>query len=612
MAEQEPTQSTTNRESNAPSASQAPAVDAIVRPVRTYKEDVAEALRRQGKAPAPIQTPAPKTEPPKRGKQSPDIARREKEAQKDTERLRREKEELEQKRKEEQERLTEEVQARYLREAEKIRKQQEEARVKRAEAAAHEREGQSIKAIQERNQLAGEVERLRKENEEIAKHRREEQEKEKARERQVAQAREKLALARETEEAKKKEAEMLERKREEALLHTRKEEPQPPAPQEHIDVIPENVPTKTPATPMPSTPPPDTQIPAQPMPQAEKQKMPPMGKSADLTAAPADDLYREPLSQPETPSPSSTTPEIEAAIARVRARGGSIPNLDKHRLVQKEQREAQQPPRVESHISQHPRAPQSVRVTSEPKRFNWTVLIVIVLLFASGGGILYAAYSFFFTEKPTQPVLAINTLILAEGKETIDVDGLSGRALLNTLAEEKNALTLTPSAITYFELTIDVPLNESAAILPADLLMKRLGEHAPSALARSVNNTYMLGIHGSADKQPFLILKPTFYENAFAGMLDWEMYMAEDLAPFFTTGIENGFIIFENAENSAPRRSWFEDKVIENHDTRVLYNKRGEIALLYSFLDRETLIITTNTNTFLEIIHRLEAKRLSR
>jgi UDP-N-acetylglucosamine transferase subunit ALG13 len=48
------------------------------------------------------------------------------------------------------------------------------------------------------------------------------------------------------------------------------------------------------------------------------------------------------------------------------------------------------------------------------------------------------------------------------------------------------------------------------------------------------------------------------------------------------------------------------DKIVENHDARVIQNNTGDVSLLWTFIDRNTLIITTNDATLREIISRLQ------
>ncbi len=77
-------------------------------------------------------------------------------------------------------------------------------------------------------------------------------------------------------------------------------------------------------------------------------------------------------------------------------------------------------------------------------------------------------------------------------------------------------------------------------------------------------------------------------------MLEWEKSMARDLFPLF------------GEANTEFYEKKFEDLTIKNKDMRVILDKNREILLLYSFLGRNTIIITTSKDTLDEIINRIQ------
>ena len=118
----------------------------------------------------------------------------------------------------------------------------------------------------------------------------------------------------------------------------------------------------------------------------------------------------------------------------------------------------------------------------------------------------------------------------------------------------------------------------------------------PPILLRSLRPDFMLGTHSFNKNQPFLVLKTDYYDNAFAGMLEWEGHLTEDLLTLFGQ---------ENRVQELSQRKWG-DMVIKNKDTRVLLDFDGNIALVYAFKDQRTLIITTSEDTLLEVSRRLD------
>ncbi|MFQ5788614.1 MAG: hypothetical protein ACE5H1_11620, partial [Thermodesulfobacteriota bacterium] len=143
-------------------------------------------------------------------------------------------------------------------------------------------------------------------------------------------------------------------------------------------------------------------------------------------------------------------------------------------------------------------------------------------------------------------------------------------------------------------------------LISASDFLNTINAHLPASFLRSLKPEFMLGVHMQSGNNPFLILKTGFYENAFAGMLEWEREIKEDLAPLFGPA-DFDLISNENFGTSAPPSTapTFSDFVMKNKDVRILKDNDGEIALLYSFIDKNTIVITTNENTFSEVLTRL-------
>jgi hypothetical protein len=197
-------------------------------------------------------------------------------------------------------------------------------------------------------------------------------------------------------------------------------------------------------------------------------------------------------------------------------------------------------------------------------------------------------------------------------------------------------------------LYVAVATNTNALPPPAPLnaLLGAMAPNAPAELLRSFSGEYLLGVHSYDGNQAFLIAGVDSFEAAYAGMLAWEISMQQELAPLFTRTPrpripeENlaplpapppiflpGDAATSSATSSAATattsaaasstppqapepelpaflRSQFADRVVENYDARVIQTEEGDIVLLWTFLDRSTLVITTNDATLREIVSR--------
>jgi hypothetical protein len=130
-----------------------------------------------------------------------------------------------------------------------------------------------------------------------------------------------------------------------------------------------------------------------------------------------------------------------------------------------------------------------------------------------------------------------------------------------------------------------------------------LESNAPASLVRAIEPHFMLGTIGINDAtETFLILKLNSYENTFAGMLQWEKSLALDLGSMFSTSL----VIQE-----LPPEISFIDLTDRNKDIRALTYENIPV-LLYSFLEKEVLIITESVEALRSLIERLNREKLSR
>ena len=151
-------------------------------------------------------------------------------------------------------------------------------------------------------------------------------------------------------------------------------------------------------------------------------------------------------------------------------------------------------------------------------------------------------------------------------------------------------------------------------LLTAPELLAVLAPHVPDTLARTLEPAYLLGVHSFDENQPFLILRVDSYEQGFSGMLAWERTMQADLAPLFArkAPIHVEAVQATSTASSTPPfiPTQFVDRIVENRDARVIQNNFGDILLLWTFLSRNTVLITTNEYTLREIISRLSTAPL--
>lgn len=263
-----------------------------------------------------------------------------------------------------------------------------------------------------------------------------------------------------------------------------------------------------------------------------------------------------------------------------------------------------------------PVVPMRERLTSFFKKFSMIAAGGILLAVATG------AIAYLLLRPTTVPVAVAPTAPFISVDDTKSV-ALSSteptRDLMGKLVAARGGVSLSLGLIARLVPSVSSTTTDGTVVTPmnAQAFLSTVAPNIPPNLLRTIRPTYLLGVHVYDTNQPFLILSVDSYQEAFSGMLSWEYYMQNDLAPLFTyvpSPHINPATIPATATTTASStpeelpfvHATFIDKIVENHDARVLQNTAGDIYLLWTFIDRNTLVITTNGATLREIISRLQ------
>lgn len=260
-------------------------------------------------------------------------------------------------------------------------------------------------------------------------------------------------------------------------------------------------------------------------------------------------------------------------------------------------------------------ATQSV---SSAAKTNWSLISKIVII-GSGVSLVLAAiavvsYAFLrpapsvvILESAPAPFIAVDsTDILAVTPEQLKRETLIGN--LDSI-RQKIALSVGLIGRVYVSVSTTTPKKGEVPLpISAQELLTTIAPSIPQELVRSISpSEYLLGTHVFDGNQEFIIMRVDSYEQAFSGMLAWESTMQKELYPLFSRTPRPR--IASEVSSSTPTTAAlfatpFRDKIVSNHDARVILSDAGDILLLWSFIDRNTLVITTNSATFSEIISR--------
>lgn len=220
--------------------------------------------------------------------------------------------------------------------------------------------------------------------------------------------------------------------------------------------------------------------------------------------------------------------------------------------------------------------PQRIEDEKKQKIKNILLLGGAGLLVTLGIGIVITLFVLMGqspAELPRESMIPVNksVTVATEPRITLPV----------TLAKERTAAVLKLGEIE------EIVITENGVPVPPQELLRRFG--APDVLVRNAIEV-MVGVHAYNRTQPFIIISVSAYDRAFEGMLLWEATMGDTLGTFFAP-----------INQKAPALK-FTDQVFQNVDIR---ESQSEWRAVYTFPERNLLLITTNNSTVKEVLSRL-------
>ncbi len=273
------------------------------------------------------------------------------------------------------------------------------------------------------------------------------------------------------------------------------------------------------------------------------------------------------------------------------------------------------------------------QIAQENKNIKFTVIISAVVLLFVG---LVATALYVFIKSPSIPLgtpTATNpnpSIIYAEENTFINIDDRTAQEIVRLTQIEKTK-EIDLGSLKYILYTTGI--GTSSRPITTGEFFDATNSRVTSALVRSLKSNFMLGIYAKNPYESFAIFNVDFYDGAFAEMLKWESTLERDLGGIFISTenlqrINTANSTSDSGENNEGgttsvststnlidasfTRNVFVDKVIENKDSRALVDSEGSILMLYTFVDKETLVIATSDKTLREVLFRLTAGRIVR
>ncbi len=185
------------------------------------------------------------------------------------------------------------------------------------------------------------------------------------------------------------------------------------------------------------------------------------------------------------------------------------------------------------------------------------------------------------------------SLVLRDASTTISLSN-DRDALLNTLISAQNS---SREGVTEFLLT-----DTNGHPVSIYTFFETLATQIPNVLVRSLKPAYTIGSIQNTKGSHFMVLHMPDYDTGLGSMLSWERTMSTDLSPLFGEPVT---LTHTPKEARGARDAYFIDAVTLNTPVRILYDEYGEERIVYAFVNKEYLIITSTTESLDTLIEKL-------
>ncbi|MEI6396541.1 MAG: hypothetical protein WCO48_00485 [Candidatus Taylorbacteria bacterium] len=260
------------------------------------------------------------------------------------------------------------------------------------------------------------------------------------------------------------------------------------------------------------------------------------------------------------------------------------------------------------------------------------IIVIVISIILVVGGVFGAYYLYSISPLAPSPVVSkpapgYSSVVPVDSQTVLTVDLAAPYDIENKI---KSELAKSQAPKTIRELVLVATnntdtKNPTVARIPAPAVITALNISMPDILYRSIAPSWLLGIYANAlgQKSIFVVVTNNFFQNSFAGMLQWENLMADDLKAFLVPSGVNNIANISNFSNQqigtstatstdqyisqyTVLRGQFIDKIIKNKDIREFIGIDGKTIFLYSFIDNSRIIFTAEESLVTEIINRLE------
>lgn len=159
---------------------------------------------------------------------------------------------------------------------------------------------------------------------------------------------------------------------------------------------------------------------------------------------------------------------------------------------------------------------------------------------------------------------------------------------VSLLSDISAKVVSAPAGVTQFYPVVTTTKGNRSAT--AEEILTVFNVHLTDKTIRALDDSIIFGSVTTLRNEPFIVLRSFNFDVLFSGFLTWEPYIQSDLSPLITSG------------GSLKK---FTDTTILGKATRIQKDDIGNEVLLYTFVTRDTVVITTSRAALTKILERM-------
>jgi hypothetical protein len=250
--------------------------------------------------------------------------------------------------------------------------------------------------------------------------------------------------------------------------------------------------------------------------------------------------------------------------------------------------------------------PEQLSPNTDYSKNKLIIFISVILVIIGVVGVSLAYYYKSPSVTPVAKVQELPSLITTEYKDEINTSVVSKDKFINTLSIKLNDVKIPVNSLYNTYVTTGTSTNRR--LIDAFEFATVMNLRMPEIMRRTLLPDFMVGMYSFGKNLPFIIFKTSYFENAYAGMLNWEANLEKDLQLLFRLpGYGDNVGISSQLTPTIAKK--FQDAVIVNKDVRLVRGDDGQIILIYAIIDKETIVITTSDTAFKELVDRLNKEK---